>query len=151
MVTSETGSGKTLAYLAPLLDLAYRHPEPPHDDGLARPLGLVMAPTRELVAQIRAVVEQLDPAVAQRCGCAWGLHRLNPRDRTTIVLATPQAAEKARLSVAGGALLGDLATLPTSTSTRACSTRCGLWSRTRQTCCSRAVTRSIRSQYCAGC
>jgi ATP-dependent RNA helicase DDX46/PRP5 len=46
---AETGSGKTLAYLLPM----FRHilSQPPLQDGEG-PIGLVMAPTRELATQI---------------------------------------------------------------------------------------------------
>ena len=47
---AETGSGKTLAYVLPLL----RHirDQPPIKEGVDGPIGLIIAPTRELVLQI---------------------------------------------------------------------------------------------------
>lgn len=44
---AETGSGKTLAYVLPLL----RHirDQPPIKEGVDGPIGLIIAPTRELV------------------------------------------------------------------------------------------------------
>jgi len=46
---AETGSGKTIAYVLPLL----RHvlDQPPLEEGDG-PIGLILAPTRELVMQI---------------------------------------------------------------------------------------------------
>lgn len=54
VVKSETGSGKTLTYLLPLLcDLAAREPRVERENGT---LAIVLAPTRELCAQILEVV-----------------------------------------------------------------------------------------------
>lgn len=54
VVKSETGSGKTLTYLLPLLcDLAARDPKVERENGT---LAIVLAPTRELCAQILEVV-----------------------------------------------------------------------------------------------
>lgn len=60
MACAQTGSGKTAAFLLPMLNQMYLHgisPPPQHDGpGYSRrkhyPLGLVLAPTRELATQI---------------------------------------------------------------------------------------------------
>ncbi|CAM9445827.1 unnamed protein product [Discosporangium mesarthrocarpum] len=57
VVKSETGSGKTLAYLLPLLcDLATVEPRAEREQGT---LSIVLAPTRELSAQILEVLTQV--------------------------------------------------------------------------------------------
>src|SRR6266480_3272698 len=57
LVKSPTGSGKTLAFGLPLVDLVA--------DAKRRPAALVLAPTRELAAQI--VDELRGPAHARAC------------------------------------------------------------------------------------
>lgn len=60
MACAQTGSGKTAAFLLPMLNQMYLHgiSPPPHQDGPGYnrrkhyPLGLVLAPTRELATQI---------------------------------------------------------------------------------------------------
>jgi ATP-dependent RNA helicase DDX46/PRP5 len=50
---AKTGSGKTLAYLLPMLrHIGDQPPLGPHESG---PIGLVLAPARELAAQIHSV------------------------------------------------------------------------------------------------
>ena len=59
---AETGSGKTLAYVLPMI----RHirDQRPIKDGIDGPIGLVIAPTRELVLQIYKETK----AFAKACG-----------------------------------------------------------------------------------
>ncbi|TMW51402.1 hypothetical protein DOY81_003526 [Sarcophaga bullata] len=59
MACAQTGSGKTAAFLLPILNQMYEHgipPPPQNTRGYSRrkqyPLGLVLAPTRELATQI---------------------------------------------------------------------------------------------------
>lgn len=57
LVSAATGSGKTLAYLAPIVDrLAAQQPRVTREAGTRC---LVIAPTRELVLQIQAVLAML--------------------------------------------------------------------------------------------
>lgn len=49
---AKTGSGKTLAFVLPLLRHVKDQPQLAQGDG---PIGLIMAPTRELVQQIAKV------------------------------------------------------------------------------------------------
>lgn len=86
VITAETGSGKTIAYLAPILD-AVAEESPP-----ATPQALVLAPTRELVAQLRSVACALRPDLTKHIVPAWGAHRINTRLPCALVIATPQAA-----------------------------------------------------------
>jgi ATP-dependent RNA helicase DDX46/PRP5 len=59
---AETGSGKTLAYVLPMI----RHirDQQPIRDGIDGPIGIVIAPTRELVFQIYKETK----AFAKACG-----------------------------------------------------------------------------------
>jgi ATP-dependent RNA helicase DDX3X len=56
MACAQTGSGKTAAFLVPILNQMYEHGPPNISHGRSRrkqyPLGLVLAPTRELATQI---------------------------------------------------------------------------------------------------
>ena len=56
MACAQTGSGKTAAFLVPILNQIYEAGQPPIPASSARrkqyPLGLVLAPTRELATQI---------------------------------------------------------------------------------------------------
>jgi ATP-dependent RNA helicase DDX3X len=57
MACAQTGSGKTAAFLVPILNQIYESgplPMPPNSSGRRKqyPLGLVLAPTRELATQI---------------------------------------------------------------------------------------------------
>ncbi|CAN5787798.1 DEAD/DEAH box helicase [soil metagenome] len=62
-----TGSGKTLAFALPLVARLAGHRSQP-----SRPRGLVLAPTRELVSQIAAVVEPLAAACGLKVATVYG-------------------------------------------------------------------------------
>ena len=66
---AKTGSGKTLAYVLPML----RHikDQPPLRDGDG-PVGLVLAPTRELVAQIARECRRFGRVVGLGCVAVYG-------------------------------------------------------------------------------
>lgn len=66
---AKTGSGKTLAFLIPM----FRHiqDQPPLKAGEG-PIGLIMAPARELAFQIRAEAKKLCPALGLRVTCIYG-------------------------------------------------------------------------------
>lgn len=67
-VQAPTGSGKTMAFGLPALQrLADRGPALPH-----RPLGLVLAPTRELAKQITDDLERVGAACGVRVGALYG-------------------------------------------------------------------------------
>jgi len=67
---AETGSGKTLAYLLPMI----RHirDQDPIEDGADGPIGLVIAPTRELVIQICKEAKQFTKACDIRIVAVYG-------------------------------------------------------------------------------
>lgn len=67
MLFSATGSGKTLAFLLPLLDIA--------DETIGAVQALVIAPTRELAAQIARVASSLGTPF--KTLCCYGGHDIN--------------------------------------------------------------------------
>jgi ATP-dependent RNA helicase RhlE len=89
LVRSPTGSGKTFAFAVPLVDRIEA------SDG--RPAALVLAPTRELVAQIGEEMSPLAHARALRVGTVYGgvgLHRQSVEAaRSHILVATPGRLE----------------------------------------------------------
>jgi len=66
---AKTGSGKTLAFLLPM----FRHvlDQPPLRD-LDGPIGLIMAPARELAFQIFSECKKFTKVLGLRCGCIYG-------------------------------------------------------------------------------
>lgn len=101
LIAAETGAGKTLAYLAPIFS-ALRTGE---DDGVPRlvrrPRALVLAPTRELVAQVRAAAVHALRGVAVVRAHTGGARRAaqqralgeKPCD---VLVSTPDALAKLR-------------------------------------------------------
>lgn len=66
---AQTGSGKTLAYLLPaLIHMAAQPPLNPGDG----PIGLVLAPTRELACQILAEAQKFTQASGMRMSAVYG-------------------------------------------------------------------------------
>lgn len=92
IVTAQTGSGKTLAYALPLLQQRLQAPEQ-----VPRVLGgLILVPTRELVAQVAQTLLSLAAALPRRLKivAATGGEAINPqlmalRGGADIVIATP--------------------------------------------------------------
>ena len=66
---AKTGSGKTLAFVLPLLRHALD--QPPVEPGKG-PIGLILAPTRELAVQIYAECRRFAKAVGLRVVCVYG-------------------------------------------------------------------------------
>ena len=66
---AKTGSGKTLAFLLPLLRHAKDQAPLAPGDG---PIGLIMAPTRELVTQIGRDAKRFGAAVGMAAACVYG-------------------------------------------------------------------------------
>ncbi|KAL6755104.1 P-loop containing nucleoside triphosphate hydrolase protein, partial [Haematococcus lacustris] len=66
---AKTGSGKTLAFVLPLLRHAKDQPPLAVGDG---PIGLIMAPTRELVQQISKEVKKLAKLLDMSCTAVFG-------------------------------------------------------------------------------
>lgn len=56
LATSQTGTGKTAAYLLPVLAALARKGAAPRPKNTAYPAAIVLAPTRELVQQVRLVL-----------------------------------------------------------------------------------------------
>ena len=88
---AKTGSGKTLAFVLPML----RHikDQPPVEAGEG-PIGLVMAPTRELVQQIHSDIRKFAKALSIRCVPVYGgsgvAQQISELKRgTEIVVCTP--------------------------------------------------------------
>lgn len=66
---AKTGSGKTLAFVLPMLRHIKDQPPVVPGDG---PIGLIMAPTRELVQQIHNDIKKFSKAVGLRCVPVYG-------------------------------------------------------------------------------
>ncbi|KAF9683283.1 hypothetical protein SADUNF_Sadunf05G0196800 [Salix dunnii] len=88
---AKTGSGKTLAFVLPML----RHikDQPPVEAGEG-PIGLIMAPTRELVQQIHSDIRKFSKALGIRCVPVYGgsgvAQQISELKRgTEIVVCTP--------------------------------------------------------------
>ena len=69
IAVAKTGSGKTLAFLLPL----FRHilDQPPLRDSEG-PIGLIMAPARELAFQITNEAKKFTKALGLRVTCVYG-------------------------------------------------------------------------------
>lgn len=66
---AKTGSGKTLAFVLPMLRHVKDQPGLKTGDG---PIGMIMAPTRELVTQIGKEVKRFAKPLGIRCTCVYG-------------------------------------------------------------------------------
>ncbi|KAJ3336068.1 hypothetical protein HDU93_003718 [Gonapodya sp. JEL0774] len=96
---AQTGSGKTLAFGLPLLHRLHNHltsstrPKPGKSSS-ARPLSLILAPTRELAMQIHTTLEPIAKRLNLGCVCVYGgvpksLQQQELRKGCEIVVATP--------------------------------------------------------------
>ncbi|XP_058093667.1 DEAD-box ATP-dependent RNA helicase 20-like [Magnolia sinica] len=88
---AETGSGKTLAYLLPALVHINAQPRLEQGEG---PIGLVLAPTRELAVQIQEEAAKFGSHSNVRSTCIYGGAPKGPQIRdlqrgVEIVIATP--------------------------------------------------------------
>ena len=66
---AETGSGKTLAFVLPAIVHIQAQPRLERGDG---PIGLVLAPTRELACQIQAETQKFIRGTGIRTACCYG-------------------------------------------------------------------------------
>ncbi|KAI1655183.1 DEAD-domain-containing protein [Daldinia decipiens] len=83
---AETGSGKTAAFVLPILQALLEKPSPF--------FGLILAPTRELAAQIGQAVDALGASISVRCAVIVGGLDMVPQSialskKPHIVVATP--------------------------------------------------------------
>uniref|UniRef100_A0A1J3G9V7 RNA helicase n=1 Tax=Noccaea caerulescens TaxID=107243 RepID=A0A1J3G9V7_NOCCA len=88
---AKTGSGKTLGFVLPMLRHIKDQPPVEAGDG---PIGLVMAPTRELVQQIHSDIKKFSKAMGIRCVPVYGgsgvAQQISELKRgTEIVVCTP--------------------------------------------------------------
>ncbi|CAE5966674.1 unnamed protein product [Arabidopsis arenosa] len=88
---AKTGSGKTLGFVLPMLRHIKDQPPAEAGDG---PIGLVMAPTRELVQQIHSDIRKFSKALGIRCVPVYGgsgvAQQISELKRgTEIVVCTP--------------------------------------------------------------
>ncbi|XP_022765162.1 DEAD-box ATP-dependent RNA helicase 42 [Durio zibethinus] len=88
---AKTGSGKTLAFVLPMLRHIKDQPPVVAGDG---PIGLIMAPTRELVQQIHSDIKKFAKALGIRCVPVYGgsgvAQQISELKRgTEIVVCTP--------------------------------------------------------------
>ncbi|KAL1518835.1 hypothetical protein AB1Y20_003112 [Prymnesium parvum] len=91
IVSAQTGAGKTLSFLLPMLQRLGDASRPTATGGcVARPEGLVIVPTAELVEQIGAIAEDLccSFAAPPSVGRASGARSAAPRDGATLLVAT---------------------------------------------------------------
>ena len=88
---AKTGSGKTLAFVLPMLRHIKDQPPVVAGDG---PIGLIMAPTRELVQQIHSDIKKFSKVLGIRCVPVYGgsgvAQQISELKRgTEIVVCTP--------------------------------------------------------------
>ncbi|XP_057441816.1 DEAD-box ATP-dependent RNA helicase 42 [Lotus japonicus] len=88
---AKTGSGKTLAFVLPMLRHIKDQPPVVAGDG---PIGLIMAPTRELVQQIHSDIKKFTKVLGIRCVPVYGgsgvAQQISELKRgTEIVVCTP--------------------------------------------------------------
>ena len=88
---AQTGTGKTAAFTLPILQILSAHRHPAKSAG---PRALVLAPTRELAAQVAESVRTYGQHLSLRCTVLFGGVSINPqieqlRRGTDVVVATP--------------------------------------------------------------
>jgi ATP-dependent RNA helicase RhlE len=89
---AQTGTGKTAAFTLPLLQLLHASHDP--NKTIRQPRGLILAPTRELSAQIGESVREYGRHLSLRSEIIFGGVNINPQIRklrqgTDIIVATP--------------------------------------------------------------
>ena len=112
MACAQTGSGKTCAFMIPCLESLLRSGPPPNPSGSRRPkpmpCGLVLAPTRELAAQIHVESTKFSFETGIRCCIIYGgadmrEQRMDLEKGCDILIATPgrlsDMAERSNVSL----------------------------------------------------
>ena len=95
MACAQTGSGKTAAYLYPLVaKMLQDGPPPNYSNRTARPVSLVMAPTRELTVQIYEETLKFTYLTGMRVVVVYGGASVSDQERklldgADIIIATP--------------------------------------------------------------
>jgi ATP-dependent RNA helicase DDX3X len=94
MACAQTGSGKTCAFMVPCLESLLRKGPPPASGRRPSPCGLVLAPTRELAAQIHAESVKFSFKTGIRTCIIYGGAAMNEQKRELddgcdILVATP--------------------------------------------------------------
>jgi len=97
---AQTGSGKTLAYIAPLCQKIMTHKADNVNHSKGRNVrAFILVPTRELVVQVREMVQQLNEHIwpAIRCLSVYGGVKIESQNHAMahgvdILVATPQRA-----------------------------------------------------------
>merc|ERR1719464_1376330 len=98
MACAQTGSGKTCAFMVPCLESLLRSGPPPYPSSSRRPkpmpCGLVLAPTRELAAQIHVEACKFSFQTGIRCCIIYGgvemrEQRMDLEKGCDILIATP--------------------------------------------------------------
>jgi ATP-dependent RNA helicase DDX46/PRP5 len=69
LAVAKTGSGKTMAFLLPMFRHVLDQPPLAHGDG---PIGVIIAPARELAVQIHAEARRFARILGMRVACAYG-------------------------------------------------------------------------------
>jgi superfamily II DNA/RNA helicase len=95
VLRAETGSGKTLAYLLPVLEALRARLEAHEPAAQLLPVGLVVAPSAELVAQVCAVACALYPEYANIVLPCHGVLGAVRRRNAGLLVATPAAVAQA--------------------------------------------------------
>mmetsp|Transcript_31634 Transcript_31634/g.78297 ORF Transcript_31634/g.78297 Transcript_31634/m.78297 type:complete len:679 (-) Transcript_31634:409-2445(-) len=91
---ARTGMGKTLAFALPMIELIYKHKrEDPATKARGHgPIGLVMAPTRELAQQVGREIETVSPTITLLCvygGAPMGPQVSSLRSGVDVLVGTP--------------------------------------------------------------
>lgn len=90
LASAQTGTGKTAGFVLPMLDRLAERPRA----NSARPLALILTPTRELAAQVHASIETYGKYMDLRSAVVFGGVKINPqitalRRGVDLLVATP--------------------------------------------------------------
>jgi superfamily II DNA/RNA helicase len=105
VLKAETGSGKTLCYLLPILAALKARADALPAGGQLLPVGLVVVPTQELVAQVVAAAAALLPEHAAMVRPCHGSQGLTRRQNCGLIVATPRGVRESVNAVHLGRLL----------------------------------------------
>lgn len=91
---AQTGTGKTIAFLVAVFERLLRTPSPDDGAGVPGPRALILAPTRELVIQIRNDADKVGSGLPLKVSVAYGgvdyeLQRQTLVDGVDVLVGTP--------------------------------------------------------------